>query len=55
MKTVRISEDTHSKLVAYAAYLTLEQKKQKSLNDAIEHLLDEASSTRYKKEWKEIS
>ena len=47
MKTVRISEETHGKLVAYAAYLTLEREAKQSLDDAIAQLLDTAASSRY--------
>lgn len=46
MKTIRVSEETHSKLLAVAAYLTLDLQKHSpgekaSLEDAIKHLLEQ--------------
>jgi len=46
MKTIRVSDETHSKLLAVAAYLTLDMQKynmgeKASLDDAIKHLLDQ--------------
>ena len=41
MKTVRISETNHSKLVSQAAYLTLERKKKVSLDETIGYLLQQ--------------
>jgi len=41
MKTVRISEANHSKLVSQAAYLTLERKKKVSLDETIGYLIQQ--------------
>lgn len=48
MKTIRVSDQAHSKIVAYAAYLTLENKTQVNLSQAIDHLLENMSAKVYK-------
>jgi len=47
---VKVEDAVHANLVAFAAYLTMEAKKQVTLSDAIKHLLENASATYYKKE-----
>ena len=49
MKTVRIEDNDHAQLVAYAAYLTLEKKRNINLAEAIHELLETASTKHYKK------
>ncbi len=48
MKTIRVSDKAHTKLVAYAAHLTLEKKVQVNLSEAVDHLLEGASAQFYK-------
>jgi len=50
MKTVRIEEEDHTQLVAYAAYKALELKRQVNLAQAIHFLLETATSDKYRKE-----
>lgn len=40
MKTVRIQDEDHAQLIAYAAYLTIEKKAQVDLSEAIHSLLE---------------
>ena len=47
MKTIKVSDQAHAKLVAYAAYLTLETKILTSLGDAVDHLLENMSTKLY--------
>jgi len=49
MKTVRIEDNDHAQLVAYAAYLTLEKKRNINLAEAIHELLETASTEHYRK------
>jgi hypothetical protein len=49
MKTVRIEDNDHALLVAYAAYLTLEKKRNINLAEAIHELLEAAASTEHYK------
>ena len=49
MKTVRIADNDHAQLVAYAAYLTLDKKRIINLAEAIHELLELASTKHYKK------
>ena len=52
---MKVEDAVHANLVAFAAYLTMEAKKQVTLSDAIKHLLENASATYYKKEVLEAS
>uniref|UniRef100_A0A6M3Y0U0 Uncharacterized protein n=1 Tax=viral metagenome TaxID=1070528 RepID=A0A6M3Y0U0_9ZZZZ len=40
MKTIWVSDEAHSELIAIAAYLTMESKKKKTIADAVEYLLE---------------
>lgn len=47
--TIQISKETHSKLVAFKAYLTLQRNKESTMDDAILELLEIAGSERFKR------
>jgi len=40
MKSVKVEDEVHANLVAFAAYLTMQVKKKVTLSNAIEHLLE---------------
>ena len=42
MKSIKVSEEHHAELVAYAAYLTFDAGEKRGLDDAVGHLLEKS-------------